>query len=213
METADNNQDREFWDRRYRQQHRIWSGEPNPQLVAEAGTLEPGYALDVGCGEGADSLWLASRGWQVTGVDISAVAIERAATHAAAAGDPMQGRVQWVCADLRSWEPPARTFSLVSLQFMHLPEPERTVLFARAASAVGVGGTLLVVAHHPSDLTTAVPRPQRPELFYTADDVAAALEPDQWTVRVSEARKRLTAAPDGASVAVHDTVFSAVRLA
>lgn len=64
----------EFWDARYRSGDRIWSGNPNPHLMAQVADLIPGAVLDVGRGEGADAIWLASRGWRVTAVDVSRVA-------------------------------------------------------------------------------------------------------------------------------------------
>jgi methylase of polypeptide subunit release factors len=67
------------WEERYRSSSAVWSGRPNAQLVEEAGDLPLGSALEVGSGEGADALWLAARGWRVTGVDFSATALERAA--------------------------------------------------------------------------------------------------------------------------------------
>jgi SAM-dependent methyltransferase len=140
---------REFWDDRYRSAGQLWSGQPNPQLVAQTAGLTPGDALDVGCGEGADAIWLAARGWTVTAVDISVVALDRAAAHAAARGDGIARRISWRPADLLSWDPGSRLFDLVSAQFMYLPEVELRSLHRRIAGAVRPGGTLLIVLHHP----------------------------------------------------------------
>src|SRR5947209_4189756 len=90
----------EFWDNRYGGSERVWSGNPNPQLLVYGSDLTPGSGLDVGCGEGADAIWLAARGWMVTGVDISPVGLERAAAHAAAAGDAIAARIEWRRTDL-----------------------------------------------------------------------------------------------------------------
>ena len=143
---------REFWDERYRSAEQLWSGEPNAQLVAQTAGLTAGDALDVGCGEGADAIWLASQGWTVTAADISAVALERAAAHAAERGDEIAGRISWRQADLFSWDPGSQQYDLVSAQFMYLPEAELTSLHRRLAVAVRPGGTLLLVLHHPDSM-------------------------------------------------------------
>ena len=104
------------WDDMYRSRARVWSGRPNPQLVAETAGLTPGTALDLGCGEGADALWLAERGWTVTAVDVSAVALERAAGHAAAS--EAGSSITWLQRDLEAWAPDGQ-FDLVSAQFLH----------------------------------------------------------------------------------------------
>lgn len=108
--------DEEFWDARYAESDRIWSGRPNAALVREASDLAPGRALDLGCGEGADALWLAERGWEVTAVDISRVALDRAAGHAAAT--TVADRITWQHCDLGTAFP-AGTFDLVTAQFLH----------------------------------------------------------------------------------------------
>ncbi|MGD8166040.1 class I SAM-dependent methyltransferase [Herbiconiux sp. P16] len=136
-----------FWEGRYREREQIWSGRPNRALVdvVEALTVMPGRALDLGSGEGADSIWLAEQGWRVTGVDISATALSRAGEHAS--DREVADRITWVQADLASWIPPTG-FDLVSACFLHSPVafPREEVL-RRAAGAVAPGGHLLVVGH------------------------------------------------------------------
>jgi SAM-dependent methyltransferase len=200
----------DFWDERYRSAHRVWSGDPNPQLVAEVTGLPPGRALDVGCGEGADAIWLAGSGWTVVAADISGVALERGAEHARGAGPEVAARIEWRQADLLASPPEPDAFDLVSAQFMQLPPEPRTRLFTALMTSVRPGGTLLVAGHHPSDLATGVPRPPLPERFYTPDEIAALLD-DSWTVEVSEARPRPARTPDGTDVTVHDTVLVATR--
>lgn len=203
--------DQEFWEERYRSHPSVWSGNPNTHLVSEAADLTPGTALDVGAGEGADALWLAERGWQVTAIDLSTVALDRGASHAREAGADVAARIQWLHADLTSWVPTPMTYDLVSAQFMHLPKPQRDPLFARLAASVAAGGTLLIVGHHPLDLQTTIPRPPMPELFFTAADIADTLNPDEWEILVSDARARDAIDPDGRPATIHDAVMRAQR--
>ena len=203
----------EAWDERYRSRDALWSGNPNPKLVSEIADLSPGVALDVGAGEGADAIWLAGRGWVVTAVDISAVALQRAAAHAAERGAELAGRIEWQREDLTKWDPGVGAFDLVSVQYMHLLAEPRNAMFSRLAAAVAAGGTLLIVGHHPSDLQTTMPRPPLPELFYTGDDVVSLLDPADWTVVTSAASPRSATDPDGNQVTIHDTVVRAARLA
>ncbi|MBM0234970.1 NAD(P)/FAD-dependent oxidoreductase [Micromonospora sp. STR1_7] len=197
------------WEERYRSKPAVWSGRPNPQLVAEVADLSPGRALDVGSGEGADAVWLAERGWRVTAVDISATALARAAEHADAAG--VGDRIEFAHADLRDKPPAESAYDLVSAQFMHLPPAQRRELFARLAAAVTPGGTLLIVGHHPSDLWTSARRLHLPDMMYTAEDVAAALDPSGWEVLTAEARPRPATDPEGTPLTLHDTVLVARR--
>ncbi len=137
--TARDPHGRAFWDARYASRERIWSGEPNRQLVAEAASLAPGRALDVGSGEGADALWLAERGWRVTAVDVSPVALERAAARAAEHGDEVASRVAWEQADVRTWSPPVAAYDLVSAQFLHPGPDVRPQVVRRLAAADRAG--------------------------------------------------------------------------
>jgi cyclopropane fatty-acyl-phospholipid synthase-like methyltransferase len=188
----------------------VWSGRPNRQLVTEAAGLPPGTALDAGSGEGGDALWLAAHGWTVTAVDFAATALERGAQAAATAG--VADRIDWVRADLRSWTPPPAGYDLVSAQFFHLPPDERTAVFATLATAVAPGGTLLLVGHDVSDIESGAHRPHAPELFFTAAQVAATLDPAAWEIVSADTRPRPALdheADDGVHVA--DTVLVARR--
>ena len=194
------------WDTRYRSHATaIWSGDPNPVLVAETADLAPARALDVGCGEGADALWLAGRGWQVQGVDISTVALARAAAEAARRGL----QVSWVHGDLLTDPPAQNAYDLVTAHFMQLPTAEREWLYAALAAAVAPGGTLLLVGHHPSDLHTTMHRPALPDMFFTAEDLAANLEPERWDILVAETRPRPATDPQGQQTTIHDAVLRA----
>lgn len=202
--------DEAFWDARYGEADAIWSGHPNLQLVAEAADLAPGTALEVGCGEGADAIWLAERGWQVTATELSGVALGRAIGHADAAG--MAQRIAFRHVDVTEWGPPESAFDLVTAQYMHLPSLQRVELHRRLAAGVAPGGSLLVVGHHPSDLDGEMPRPRMRDWFFTADDVAAVLDPQEWTVLVSDRRARHSPHPeDGHPVTHHDAVLTARR--
>ena len=174
--------------------------------------LTPTTALDVGCGEGADAVWLAARGWQVTALDISRVALDRAAAHARAAGPEIAERITWQQADLTEGVTLTETYGLVSAQFMHLPQPQRDDLYRGLAALVAPGGTLLIVGHHPSDLDTAAHlRPHHPELMFTADEIVALLDPADWQIVTAEARPRSVVDGDGRDVDVQDAVLVARR--
>lgn len=168
------------WDAMYREKPAVWSGEPNAQLVAETASLAPATALDVGCGEGADAVWLAQQGWDVTAVDVSAVALHRAHSHASSAGV----RVVFEQADLVATPPDPRSYDLVSAQFFHLPDPPRTQAYRGLGAAVRPGGHLLVVGHYPSEHIGK----DHPERLFTTDEIVGLF--DTWRVVTSEIRKR-----------------------
>jgi SAM-dependent methyltransferase len=201
--------DQAFWDERYRSRAALWSGNPNRHLVAEVGALTPGTALDVGAGEGADAIWLATRGWRVTAVDVSAVALERASGHAEQAGAAVAQRIHWLRQDALDWDPGHDRYDLVSAQYLQFPREPRQALFNRLASAVAPGGTLLIVGHHPSDLEI-VARPHGPERLFTGDDIAAELDAASWEIVTNLAAER-TDIHGGRTLRLHDTVLRARR--
>jgi SAM-dependent methyltransferase len=201
----------EFWDERYLSADRLWSGQPNVQLVAQAAGLPAGHALDAGSGEGADAIWLAARGWTVTAVDVSAVALERAARHASDRGEQIAALIRWQREDLLSWDPAPQRFDLVTAHFMHLPEEALRTMHRRLAAAVRPGGTLLIVGHHPDDVHSNVRRGGAGRVFPTATDVAAVLDQDSWDIVVAEAIGREVTDLDGRPATAKDTVLRAVR--
>ncbi|MEU3049790.1 class I SAM-dependent methyltransferase [Streptomyces sp. NPDC006984] len=170
----------EHWDSRYRESERRWSGEPNAALVTEAAGMAPGRALDIGCGEGADAIWLARRGWRVTAVDVSGVALERAARHAREAGAGTG--VDWQRHDL-AVSFPSGEWDLVSAHYLHsLGELPRDAILRRAAAAVAPGGVLLVVGHSDAGDREGAHHHGMP--FPTPEEVLEQLrlEPGRWAV-------------------------------
>lgn len=209
---AEHHYTQEYWDERYGSAERVWSGNPNPQLVTQVAGLTPGDALDAGSGEGADAIWLASQGWQVTAVDVSPVALARAAAHAADRGAEIADRISWQHQDLLSWQPDRQRFDLVSAQFMHLPQPELQGLHRRLAGAVRPGGTLLLVLHHADDLHVNVGRPSgHPHLFPPPEEIAESLDAGEFEIVLAGAVERPATGADGEPVTVKDTVVRAVR--
>jgi SAM-dependent methyltransferase/predicted enzyme related to lactoylglutathione lyase len=160
------------WDRRWNERLEEGVRAPSALLAAEVEGLEPGRALDLACGAGRNAVWLAERGWRVTGVDFSEVALAAARRHAAERGVELE----LVLADVTSWEPPAEAFDLVCMLYLQLPVAERRAVLERARGALAPGGTLLVVAHDARNLTEGYGGPTSPAVLYTADDVRADLE-------------------------------------
>ena len=194
---------RALWDERHAAREPIESYEPDPTLIHEIGSLRPGHALDLGAGDGRNAVWLANQGWQVTAVDFSQVALDRGRALATARGV----RVEWRLADLLEWKPGASRYELVTLFFIHLPPDERRDVYGRAAAAVAVGGTLLVVGHDRTNLEDGVGGPQDPEVLITPGEVVAGLA----GFRVDRAETVRRQAPDGRGPI--DTIVRAVRAA
>lgn len=202
---------REFWEDRYAATELAWSGNPNPVLVTEATPLKPGRALDIGSGEGADALWLAQHGWQVTGADIAVNALEKARAHSEAVDPAAAARIDWQQHDFTEWSPEPRSYELVSSQFLHLPKPTMTALFRSFAAAVAPGGTLLIVGHDASDVgENSHHRGHLSERMFTVDDVLDALKDEKLLVEIAESRPReATTEHDGEFA--HDVVVKARR--
>ncbi|RSN56827.1 SAM-dependent methyltransferase [Actinomadura sp. WAC 06369] len=201
------NETEEFWEELYRARDRVWSGNPNPVLVSVVEPLEPGAALDLGCGEGADAIWLARRGWSVTAVDVSTVALGRGAAHAKEAG--VEARVAFERHDL-GHSFPAGSYDLVSAQFLQSPlDWPRAEILRSAAAAVAPGGLLLIVEH-----AAAPPwSDHHDHRFPTADETFAdlALDASAWTTERCGVHEREATGPDGQAGVLLDNVIAVRR--
>ena len=191
-----------LWDQRHASTEPIESWDADPTLVAEVAATTPGTALDLGAGDGRNAVWLAERGWRVTAVDFSTVALERGRSLAAKVGV----QVDWRPVDLLAWTPAAEAFDLVTLFFLHLPPAERRVVYAKAAAAVRRGGTLLVVGHDRSNLASGAGGPQDPAVLFSPDEIAGEL-PDGFKVE----RAAIVRRPTGTGPTALDAVLRARR--
>ncbi len=211
--------DREYWESHWQKVPTTSTGREvseHPYLTREVAGLAPGTAMEAGCGEGAEAVWLAARGWQVTAADISTEALTRAADRAAARGLDAN-RIRWVEADLSVWQPDARS-DLVTTFYAH-PAIPQLAFYDRIAEWVAPGGTLLIVGHdhgahdhhhgghdnhdgdrHPPEKATA-----------TVSSITALLDDATWDVVTAEQNLRTLANGSGGTVELHDVVVSATR--
>jgi 2-polyprenyl-3-methyl-5-hydroxy-6-metoxy-1,4-benzoquinol methylase len=194
------------WDEHYRSHaHPGSNGEPKGVLLAEIAGLTPGRALDVGCGSGADAIWLASQGWQVMAIDISETALRRAAIAAAAA----QVTVDWVRADISASGPTPGRFNLVTMLYPALRHRRDDAAIRSLVDAVAPGGTILVVGHAPESYEYARTHGLDPANYIEPADVAAHLD-DSWSIEVNGTRRRATTQEPGSPFS-HDIVLRARR--
>ena len=182
------------WDRRYRDAELIWGAPPNTVVVDLCWAVAPGRDLDLACGEGRNALWLADRGWTVTAVDFSQMAIDKARTVASRKGRSVRNRITWRCADVTTAEL-EDGYDLVLMVFLHLPPAQRRATLDRVVDALAPGGALVVVGHDSINLTEGYGGPQDPEILYSPDDLVTDLA-GRLEVRVAERRKRLTEGGD-----------------
>ncbi len=194
------------WNERYAGADLIWTAEPNMFVVDEVAELPPARALDLACGEGRNAVWLASKGWETTGVDFSAVGLAKGRHLADAVGV----EVTWIEADATSWQPPASGFDLVILCYLQLDGPGRTAALEVAARATALGGHVLVVAHDRDNLVRGVGGPPDASVLYDVEEttsvlVSAGLE----VVKAAQVERPVTSA-EGVRMAI-DTLVRAVR--
>lgn len=184
----------------------VWSGRVNATVAAVAADLVPGRAVDLGCGEGGDVVWLAGRGWTVTGVDISGTAIGRGQLAAERAG--VAAEVSWVVADLETWSG-IGPVDLVAASFLHSTvHLDRTTILNRATDWIVPGGHLLIVAHaapppwaspeHVRHFSALTPQEEADQL---------ALAERDWSVEIAETRERTAWSPEGDEATLLDGVL------
>lgn len=189
--------DRDSWERRWSRvltdgAQAVARRPPNAHLLAEAAQLPPGRALDAGAGHGAETLWLAARGWHVTAVDFSATALGHARATATLLGPDVAERVEWVEADLAAWIPAPERYDLVLCLYVHVAGSV-PALVRRLAAGVASGGTLLLVGHRPLDPATGAATAAAGQVQVSVEEALAALDRAEWEIAVAEERPRRTA--------------------
>jgi SAM-dependent methyltransferase len=198
--------DSEVWDRRYAGRELVWTSQPSRFLVQEVDGLGPDRALDLACGEGRNAVWLAERGWTVTGVDFSKVGVEKARRLAEARAV----RGEWIVADLLAYRPEPEKFGLVIVFYLQVPASERTPILQTAATAVAPGGAFLLVGHDRSNIAEGHGGPQDPAVLYTAADIVGDLDGTGLRIERAERVERPVQTPDGERIAL-DALVRASR--
>jgi SAM-dependent methyltransferase len=197
--------DRHEWDRRYEGHDLVWTAEPNRFVREAVAGLAPGSALDLACGEGRNAVWLAGRGWTVTGVDFSEVALAKARALAERRG--VEG-VRLVTADLTTFVPARGAFDLVVVAYLQLPAAALGPILDRAIDAVAPGGTFFLVAHDRANLECGHGGPRSPDVLYGAADVTPRLS--GFTIVESGVRERPVDLDGGGRAVALDAVVRAV---
>lgn len=203
--------DKSYWDEHWQRVHDLTARPetpPHPYLMGEVSDLVPGTALEAGCGEGAEAIWLGRAGWKVTAADIADEALARAADRAAAHG-LRDDQIQWVQADLSSWEPP-NSFDLVTTHYAH-PAMPQLAFYDRLSSWVSPGGSLLIVGHLQPDPADHHDHQTPVGASVTAVSITERLDPDTWDVVTAEEHTRTPNGPGAGQVTLHDVVVRAVR--
>ena len=195
------------WDDRYRDTDLVWSATPNRWVAQETELLAPGRALDMACGEGRNSIFLAQQGWGVTGVDFSGEAIAKSRRLALAQQPPVT--VDWRCSDATRFAEPS-SYDLAMLVYLQLPAPQRRLAIRAAWQSLRSGGVLLVIAHHSDNLASGVGGPQDPAVLYTQDDVLTDLT-DVGTHYTTQRAARVERAVEGQDRPALDTLVRVAK--
>jgi SAM-dependent methyltransferase len=196
--------DAKAWDERYAVREPVWSVTPNQFVAAELADLPPGRAVDVAAGEGRNAIWLARRGWRVTAVDFSRVALDKGRE---LAGD---AEIEWVCEDATTWQADP-TYDLAVIAYLQVPAPDRRAAVTNAFRALRPGGTFLLVAHDSTNLLLGSGGPQDPSVLMTAEDVLGDLAGEDFEVLRADCVNREVARPDGGVATALDALVRLVR--
>jgi len=203
--------DKDYWESHWQQANGPAPGReivPSPYLAREISSLAPGTALDAGCGEGAEAIWLATKGWHVTAADISAEALSRASERAAKGG-AAPAHVRWLEVDLSAWEPGTQ-FDLVTTHYAH-PAMSQLAFYERISGWVAPGGTLLIVGHLHTSATPEHGHNPPEDVSVTALSITAGLDATRWDIVTADEPIRTLTDRDGRAVRLDDVVVRATR--
>lgn len=198
------------WDERYSAEEYVWKTDPHQFLASEVEGLAIGRSLDLATGEGRNAVWLATQGWQSTGLDFSAVGLAKGAKLAESVGVT----VEWIHADATVWTT-ADMFDLCVVFYLQVPQAQRTAAFAAAAQCLAPGGTVLVVGHDRANLRDGYGGPQDTNVLYSADEVQQDLlasELPDLVIDHAGQKLRSVETADGGAVAI-DCLVRAHRAA
>lgn len=193
------------WNERYAAKDLVWGSDPNRFVAQALGSAEPGRALDLACGEGRNSIWLAERGWQVTGVDFSQVAVERGRERALA----RSVEVDWRVADVTRFRDDARARTLVVIAYLQVPRDDLRAALAGAAAALAKGGRLFMIGHALRNLDAGYGGPSSPDVLWDPEALRQDVEAAGLRVERCEEVERPVDTDDGPRVAI-DTRLEAL---
>lgn len=185
------------WDERYRAADRLWSVEPNLFVADRLAHVAPGVGVDLAGGEGRNSVWLASLGWEMTVVDFSEAAIERGRT-------AHSEIVDFVVADVRYWEP-SRPVDLVLIAYLHLAADQLASVIERGQQWLEPGGELFMIGHDRANLEDGHGGPQDPEILWDVDEIVGVVDGD---IVEAVMVRRPVETPDGTVFALDTLVRS-----
>ncbi|WP_159618768.1 class I SAM-dependent methyltransferase [Arthrobacter zhaoguopingii] len=193
------------WETRYKTGPRLFSGDPNPTLITEVSHLPADRALDIGCGEGADAIWLAQQGWNVTALDVAPTALHRAAQRTSSNNTS----ITWVTCDINQDPLPEGPYTLVTMHYVPLLKKGVDRALPGILNSVVLGGTILFVTHDISNM--AARDGFEPRDYCQPNDIAQRLG-REWTVTLNERRPRNSHTQD-TTTHTHDAILSATRRA
>lgn len=207
--------DQAKWNQRYKAEELVWSGNPNQLLLQEVDGIEkgiddPGTALDLGCGEGRNAIWLAEQGWRVTAVDFASEGIDKARKLA----QSKNVQVEWRCADVTDYEMGEGLYDLIVMVFLHIPSEQRRKLLVRCSRALKMPGHFIYVGHDISNIECGQGGPKDPDVLTDTDTLQEILK-DLTIVKAELVKRQVSIEPEHGGNGhgyAYDTLLHGVKM-